>query len=374
MEPFEFNSAMNVKRIHLLLVEDDEDDAVIFRRIIDSIRNWRIDIDWASTFEAAVDKTARNFHDLYMIDFQLGESSGLDLIRMMNQNGSNIPMIMLTGKADRSIDLAAMATGAADYLEKANLTPELLERTIRYSIERNRALTELRNARERLRKLSAKLIDAQERERRLIARELHDSIGSGMTAIQFALQSKLESMDTECPPSQGISVEQILAMVRETIEENRRISAKLRPSILDDLGLVQTIGWMCRNFGNIHPDIRLRQEIGIKESDVPESLKTVIYRILQEALNNVAKHSNADTVDLSVKRTERRLELEVRDNGRGFDMEELPSSMGPEAGMGLEGMQDRVEFTDGRFEIVSQKGKGTTVRAAWPIFPPIPFQ
>jgi len=365
---------MDGNRIQMLLVEDDGDDAVIIQHFIDSIDTYHIDLDWEPAFEIALEKIVRNNHDLCMIDFRLGAKNGIDLMRRMKRNRMNIPMIILTGKGDRRIDMEAMRFGAADFLEKASLTSELLERSIRYTIERNRTLSELRNARERLRMLSIKLIDAQERERRLIAQELHDSIGSGMTAIKFALEAKIESMDKDNLPSSGISVEQILSMVQETVEETRRIGAKLRPSILDDLGLVQTIGWLCRNFQTLHPNIRIRQSVDIKESDVPESLKTVVYRILQETLNNVAKHSGADLVDLLLGIQNGYLELKVRDNGKGFNKKDAIFRVRSTGGMGLEGMQNRVELTNGKFEVDSWIGEGTTVWATLPIFPPDLFQ
>ena len=112
MKPTAHRMTMDINRIHLLLVEDDEDDAVVFRNLIDEIDNWHIDLDWAPTFKTALEKTYENSHDLCMIDFRLGGKNGVDLIWMMKANGLNIPMIMLTGKADRSIDLQAMASGA----------------------------------------------------------------------------------------------------------------------------------------------------------------------------------------------------------------------------------------------------------------------
>jgi len=308
---------------------------------------------------------AKESYDICIADYRLGAENGIDLMRRLIDKGCTWPVVIATGKGAREIDIEAMRQGAADYIEKSSLNPDTFERCIRYNIERSRALTKLRNARERLRKLSGKLVEAQEREQRFIAQELHDSIGSGLTAIKFALEAKIVSMEEDSPPAGEISVEKILSMVQDAIEETRRISAKLRPSILDDLGLVQTIRWMCRNFQTLHPKIHLRQNIGIEESEVPESLKTVIYRILQEALNNVVRHSNADAVDLSVTKADERLELEVRDNGRGFDNKDVFSEVRPNGGMGIEGMQDRAEFTDGTFEIVSRKGGGTRVRAVW---------
>jgi signal transduction histidine kinase len=139
----------------------------------------------------------------------------------------------------------------------------------------------------------------------------------------------------------------------------------LRPSILDDLGILATINWSCRQFESTYSDIRIRKEIEIEEGEVPESLKIVIYRILQEALNNIAKHSKAFAVLLILRKAGRAIELVIRDSGEGFDLSEAQSRKG--RGLGLDSMRERTELSGGLFSIKSGKGKGTVIRAAWNI-------
>ena len=223
----------------------------------------------------------------------------------------------------------------------------------------------LRQSEEQLRELSRKILDAQENERKLVAQGIHDSIGGSLAAIKFALEEKLESMGT-IHSSEGISLEKIISYVDEAINESRRISANLRPSLLDDLGLLATLSWFCREFEKLHPHIQIEKQLDVAEDEIPEMLKVVIYRVLQEAMNNVAKHSDAKRVRLHLVKRNERIELDVADNGCGFDPEEKFSEKFTVGGFGLLSMRDRTILCDGRFEIASEKGKGTTVHISLP--------
>jgi signal transduction histidine kinase len=139
----------------------------------------------------------------------------------------------------------------------------------------------------------------------------------------------------------------------------------LRPSILDDLGLMQTIGWLCRQFQSIYSAIDVECVIGVQEGDVPEPLKIVVFRIMQEALNNIAKYSKADRVALSLRKRDNILELVIRDNGVGFDLEAACRGRIGNGGMGLTSMRERAEFSGGVFRIDSAVGRGTLIRVSW---------
>jgi signal transduction histidine kinase len=159
----------------------------------------------------------------------------------------------------------------------------------------------------------------------------------------------------------------IMPMVQESIDECRRIQMDLRPSILDDLGLLPTLSWFFRRFGTIYSGIRVEQEIGIEEIEIPGPLKTVIYRVIQEAMNNIAKHSNADSVSLSLRRLDEKLVLVLQDNGRGFDQEKTDSQKSTGSGLGLSSMRERVELSLGSFTVESAEGIGAIIRASWPL-------
>ncbi len=232
--------------------------------------------------------------------------------------------------------------------------------------ERLKIEIELRESEDRLRHLSTALLNAQERERKLIAQEIHDSMGASLAAAKFKVESALEEMDNGNPKVRD-ALESLIPILQGTIEEARRIQMSLRPSILDDLGVLTTIGWFCRQFESTYPHIRIRQEIDIQEREVPESLKIVIYRLLQEALNNIAKHSKASVVLLFLRRAENGMELVIRDSGQGFDLEEAYSRKGTAKGLGLDSMRERAELSGGSFSIESRKGAGTVIRATWPL-------
>ncbi len=218
----------------------------------------------------------------------------------------------------------------------------------------------LRESQKELRLLSFQLMTAQENERKAIAQDLHDSIGQTLAAIKFALERKIHQIGRGEPPP-GISIEDILAIVQGGIDETRRIMSNLRPSVLDDLGILATLNWFCREFEKVHPHIRISKESNLEEAEIPDSLKTVIFRVLQEAMNNIAKHSRADLIRLELKREERNLTFSVQDNGVGFDPRTSPR------GLGLASMKERVEISGGKFLVHSSRGQGTTLQAIWPI-------
>ncbi len=135
--------------------------------------------------------------------------------------------------------------------------------------------------------------------------------------------------------------------------------------MLDDLGLLPTLSWFFRRFQAIYSRIRVEQETPIEDSELPESLKIVIYRVIQEAMNNAAKHSEADLVRISLRKVHNKMELSVEDNGRGFSVQQRLFQDGSKRGLGLTSMRERTELSGGSFAIESAEGKGTMIRASW---------
>jgi len=142
--------------------------------------------------------------------------------------------------------------------------------------------------------------------------------------------------------------------------------------MLDDLGILATIKWYCRQFQSTYSGIRIKLSTKVEEHGVPDSLKIVIFRVLQEGLNNAAKHSKAKVVILLLRKTDRAIKLAVRDYGQGFDVSKAQSPSVTAHGFGLKSMKERTELSGGSFEIESTRGKGTIIRASWPIGPPKP--
>jgi signal transduction histidine kinase len=132
--------------------------------------------------------------------------------------------------------------------------------------------------------------------------------------------------------------------------------------MLEDLGIAPTLAWFCRKFETTYP-LKIEQKVAIKESELPKSLKRAIYRISQEAFNNIAKHSQANQARLSLQKNSNTIELIIQDNGQGFEL----NVDTPRKGLGLSSMRERAEVSGGTFSIQSAQGKGTVIRASWPL-------
>jgi two-component system sensor histidine kinase UhpB len=231
---------------------------------------------------------------------------------------------------------------------------------------RKEAEEALRESETRLRHLSTQLLSAQENERKHIAQELHDSIGQSLAAIRFRTERALEQVPDLSLPGKT-SLEAISAMVGNAIEEVRKLQKNLRPVVLDDSGILAAIDWFCREYREIYSSIVLDTRFEIQEGAVPDALKIIVFRIIQESLNNVAKHSGASQVRLSLSSRDGRIELGIRDNGRGFDVREADARASARRSLGLTSMRERVELSGGRFSIESSPDAGTFVRASWPL-------
>lgn len=220
----------------------------------------------------------------------------------------------------------------------------------------------LRLSQSKLKVLSAKFMETQEAERKRIAAELHDSVGQSISAIKFGMENALREYDGSLPGPAKLYLRGIISKLRDTIDEVRNISMNLRPSILDDLGLKATITWFIREFIVLFPAITVSSQIDVAESALSDLQKIVIFRIIQESLNNIGKHAEAGRVSVALLNTGDVLTLSVKDDGKGF----LPESLRAGQGFGLSSMRNRVELANGEFVLESIPGAGTHVRAAWP--------
>lgn len=355
---------MKPRACRVLLIEDDEDDCVLVSTLLSGISSTSYEIEWASNYEAGIEQFERDLHDICLLDYRLGDRNGLELLHKMTEKGPRAPVILLTGQDDYSVDLEAMKSGAADYLVKGQLNAPLLERSIRYSIERKRAEDALRASEQQLKLLSSQLLKFQESERKQVASELHDELGQILTAVKFSIENALNQMERDSAVSK--TLQPLIPTLQSAIEEVRRIYTQLRPSVLDDLGILATVGWFCREFHQRHQTIEVSHEAAVVESDVPEPLKLVIYRIMQEAFDNAAKFSKADRLWLSLLRFDNILTLTIKDNGVGFDPTEALSVENPSRGLGLASMKERTELSGGTLRINSGNGDGTTIVAQWP--------
>lgn len=230
-------------------------------------------------------------------------------------------------------------------------------------IEHRHSEEELGKTREQLRDVSFRLLLAEETERKRIAQEIHDGITQYWTTIKLRVEGILAQLSKEITAP----LKDILPLIQVGLEETRRIQMNLRPALLDDLGVLATLNWFCREFQKAHPAIRVETKIEAQEDDISNPVKSVIYRVLQEALNNISKHSKTNLVNLCLQKKEAVIEFTIQDHGQGFDLNSVLSQKNYEKGLGLSGMKERIHLSGGSFEIQSIKGIGTTIRASWPL-------
>jgi PAS domain S-box-containing protein len=235
------------------------------------------------------------------------------------------------------------------------------------ALERIRAREELRLSRERLRALAARLQSIREEERKRIAREIHDEFGQALTGFKMDLawmRNRLQGQD-DVPASRQALLDKIKTM-GGLLDDNagliRKLCTELRPGVLDDLGLPAAIEWQAREFQN-RTSIECALEIELGESRVDPERSVALFRMFQEILTNVTRHARASRVDVRLDRTDTKIVLEVRDNGRGIKEAE---KIGTKS-LGLVGLRERALILGGEVEIKGREGKGTTVRVTVPL-------
>ncbi len=232
-----------------------------------------------------------------------------------------------------------------------------------FRVERqnSRRYQEVLAARGALGQLSAKLVDAQEVERRTISRELHDQVGQTLNALLVDAANLAKRIQTDDAVSRRY-LDNIRTFADSSVNSIRDIALLLRPSMLDDLGLIPALEWHAREVSR-RSGIRVKVTAEDVPDSLPDDMRTCIYRVVQEALHNVSRHSGAKSAMVTVRQDESSLFLSVEDDGCGFDPERA-------RGLGTLGMEERVKQLGGRFEVQSEPGKGATLRVTLPL--PVP--
>jgi signal transduction histidine kinase len=210
--------------------------------------------------------------------------------------------------------------------------------------------------------LLRRVVAAQEAERQRVARELHDETGQALTALGLGLRGVSTSLRHD-PDKAALNLRQLEGMVAASLNELQRLIGDLRPSHLDDLGLPAALRWYC---GNLQTRLGLLVNFHLNGEvrDLPSEVKIVLFRVTQEALTNVIKHSGANCAEVRLHYFPEEVVLEVEDNGKGFDMNAWRESSRP--AWGLLGMEERATLLDGRLSILSSPGKGTLVAVTIP--------
>jgi two-component system sensor histidine kinase UhpB len=219
--------------------------------------------------------------------------------------------------------------------------------------------------RRQLQRLSAQLIAAREAESKRISQELHDVIGQSLTAISINLAQIKQDLSVDVPVAVLERLVESETLITQTLTQTRKLSQELRPTMLDDLGLIPTLRWYIHQF-----EKRLNIHVVFISSGIPQQfsqdLETVVYRIIQEGLTNIARHAQASEVDVKLDYQTDRLLLTISDDGIGFDADQVYRSRPANDHLGLLGMQERISLFKGALRVDSFPGKGTTLRISFP--------
>jgi PAS domain S-box-containing protein len=311
---------------------------------------------WNARFEEVSGYTRDEFEGMTVLDLFYGKQR--ELIRQKTAD------VFVTGRCDVEAELTTRnGNNIPFYFSGTKITyrdkPCVLG--IGFDISRSKETENLlRQSEEDLRDLASNLQNVREEERAAIAREIHDELGQQLTAIKL----DVSWLDRKIAGDSIIKerINGVLLMLTEMIQSIRRISTQLRPSILDDLGLIEALNWLVRDFGK-------RTGIAV-EFDCPEgpmklepAVTTGLFRIFQETLTNIARHAEATAVSARLYVEDDRLILTIMDNGRGFD----PAVAKKKKTLGLLGMKERALMMKGAYEIDSQPGKGTSLRFSVPL-------
>jgi len=352
--------------LRVLIVEDSEDDALLIVRELKR-GDYAPDFLRVDSGEALERALSEREWDVIISDFALPGFSGAAALELVKWRGLDVPFIIVSGAIGEETAVAAMKAGAHDYVMKfalGRLVPavrrELAEAETRSS--KRQSETALRQALGRLQALSSRMMRIQETERRAVARELHDEIGQALTAVKINLQALLIHPGALAQPGQ---VEESIRIVDGALQQVRDLSLKLRPSQLDDLGLLAALRW--------HLDRQSQTgilDIQFSADPLPARLhpdvETACFRIVQEALTNIMRHAGAKHVRIELRRRDDEIELAVEDDGRGFDVAAAQQRASAGESLGLASMQERAALAGGRIEWSSEPGRGARLRACFP--------
>jgi signal transduction histidine kinase len=355
------------------------DEAAEAEHLLQELRQTGIELDGCSVqteteFAAALDPAPT----IILAGQRRLQFQALAALDLAQARGLQIPFFLLADRAEPDLIAEAAKRGAAGYLLRDGLSSlgpilsqlaeasrghEQTTSAVRAEAEDAKLLDQVRAGRERAQSLSQQLLEAQEAERRHLARELHDEIGQALTAVKINLQAVQRSAGEGANPAR---IEESVAIVDRALQQVRNLSLDLRPSLLDDLGLVAALRWyldrqaqragFAAEFTADPPGIR-----------VPANLETACFRVAQEALTNVVRHAQAKRVRVELRQQGSELHLRIRDDGIGFEVPAARQRAARGGSLGLLGMQERVLLIRGRIEIHSAPGQGTEIHVSLPL-------
>ena len=349
--------------LNILHLEDDSDDAVLVQSTLEAggIACATTCVQSRAAYVAALEHGG---FDLILSDCTLPAFDGLSALGIAHARCAEVPFILVSGTLGEERAIDSLQNGATDYVLKQRLSRLVpaVRRALRdteHQVERKQSELKRQEFSAKLQVLSRRLVEAQETERRHLARELHDEIGQALTVMQLNLQSMLQS-----PGGGDLAprLNETLRVVGNVLEQVHDISLNLRPSILDDLGLEPALRWYTnRQAALIGLKVEFHADPLVPRLD--PLIETECFRVGQEALTNVVRHAQAQTVSVELRQKSGQIHLWVRDDGIGFDVAVVRAKALGGASLGLLSMEERAVLAGGGLECKSSPGRGTEVHA-----------
>jgi signal transduction histidine kinase len=268
---------------------------------------------------------------------------------------------MIRSLNQRSVDLIASNRQLQQEILRRKSVEESLRKSERHY---SQLLEQSRHMQEQLRQLSRQLLSVQEEERKMISRELHDQIAQTLTGINV----RLASLKTEATlNNKGLQrkIASTQRLVEKSVDIVHRFARELRPTVLDDLGLIPALHSFMKSF-TARTGVRVRLTVFAAVEQIDTTKRTVLFRVAQEALTNVARHAHASWVEVSIRKLRDCVCMSIKDDGQSFDVKRVLHSKG-NGRLGLLGMRERLEMVGGNLVVESEPGKGTTVQAQLPL-------
>jgi signal transduction histidine kinase len=345
--------------LQVLIVEDSEQDTALLIRKLKEY-NYSIIYKRVETEDDMEKALEQKTWDIVLSDYVMPAFSGLAALSLLKRKGIDVPFIIVSGQIGEDVAVEAMRAGASDYFTKGNLrrlgaaiSRELEEAENRK--QRRAAERELAKSEAELRTLSHRLIKMQEDERRNLASELHDEIGHTLAYLRLLV----DKASRISPEQAKESLDQAKTLLSELIEQVRTISLSLKPPMLEEDGLQQAIKYLADRYAR-ESNIKIEYSYNGMTDNLHWDISLAAYRIVQEALTNIIKHARATRVEIKLREDKDYLNINVADNGRGFQPEKRSS------GAGLRSMLERATLMGGKLHITSKPGSGTTVKASLP--------
>lgn len=302
--------------------------------------------------------------EMILADYMLPTFDGMQALMLAKACCPDVPMIIISGAVGEEIAVELLNNGATDFVLK-----DRLERLVpavhraQQQIAKQQAEAKRQQYNRELQALSRRLVEAQETERRNIARELHDEIGQSLIVIQLNLQSLLQMPG---PDARAPRLKESIKVIDRLLEQVRDISLNLRPSILDDLGLEPAVRWNTERQAAL-VGLQAKFHADPLEQRLDSVIETECFRVAQEALTNVVRHAHAKALSVELRKKDGLLHLRVRDDGVGFEVVTVREKALHGASLGLLSMEERAELAGGGLEFSSIPKKGTEVHAWFPL-------